>query len=112
LSLCRYEVMESTSREDLELDMRETPQGLAGWFGYDEALFDVATVERITRHFGRLLEGIGDHPERSLGELPLLTAAEEQALLYEWNDTAEAAPRHPGAATATALVAAQTQRTP
>ena len=32
LSLCRYEVKETTSREDLELDLRETLDGLAGWF--------------------------------------------------------------------------------
>jgi amino acid adenylation domain-containing protein len=112
LAISRYEVMESTSREDLELDMRETPEGLAGWFGYDEALFDPPTVERIARQFGRLLAGIADAPDRRLGELPLLTPAEEQALRYEWNDTAEAAPRGLGAATAGELVAAQAARSP
>jgi amino acid adenylation domain-containing protein len=109
LSLGRYEVLETTSREDLELDLRETPQGLAGWFGYDEALFDAATVERFAGHFGRLLEGIAAHPERRLGELPLLTAAEEQALRREWNDTAAAGER---AVSLTALVMAQAGRTP
>jgi len=109
LSLSRYEVMESTSREDLELDMRETPQGLAGWFGYDEALFDATTVERIARQFGRLLDGIAAAPDRPLGELPLLTAAEEQALRYEWNDTVDA---REGSGSFSALLAAQVARTP
>ena len=111
LSLSRYEVMESTSREDLELDMRETPQGLAGWFGYDEALFDATTVERIARWFGCLLAGIAEAPDRALGELPLLTAAEEQALRYEWNDTADGAGGE-GSASFTDLLAAQVARTP
>ncbi len=111
LSLSRYEVMESTSREDLELDMRETPQGLAGWFGYDEALFDATTVERIARWFGRLLDGIAEAPDRPLGEMPLLTGAEEQALRYEWNDTAVSGDA--AASTSFAdLLAAQVARTP
>jgi len=111
LSLSRYEVMESTSREDLELDLRETPDGLAGWFGYDEALFDVPTVERIASHFGRLLEGIAARPDSRLDELPLLTEAEAQALRHEWNDTAE--PETPEITVSAAdLIAAQAARTP
>jgi amino acid adenylation domain-containing protein len=124
LSLSRYEILEAISREDLELALRETPQGLAGWFGYDEALFEPATVERFARHFGRLLAAIAQDPGRPVGELPLLSAAEEQALRYEWNDTAEGAP---GGAAADeppglpapmapvalmALIAAQVARTP
>ena len=103
LALARYEVRESTSREDLELDMRETADGLAGWFGYDEALFDVSTVERIKAGFGLLLKGIAAAPERRVGELPLLTEAEEQALRYEWNDTRGPAPDLPGDLLAAAL---------
>jgi len=115
LDIRRYEVMESTSREDLELDMRETPDGLAGWFGYDQALFDAATVERFTRHFGCLLAGIAGDPARRLGELPLLTAAEEQALRREWNDTAGPAGQTPPALPAGrlgALLAAPAARAP
>jgi amino acid adenylation domain-containing protein len=109
LSLSRYEVLEAIAREDLELALRETPEGLlAGWLGYDEALFEATTVERMAGQLGRLLEGLAENPERRVGELPLLTAAEEQALRYEWNDTASAAP----AASLPAMVAAQAARTP
>jgi amino acid adenylation domain-containing protein len=109
LSLSRYEVLEAISREDLELALRETPEGtLTGWFGYDEALFDATTVERIVQGFGRLLEGIAEDPDRPVGELPLLTEAEEQAVQWEWNDTAEEMPP----AALPELVAAQAARTP
>jgi amino acid adenylation domain-containing protein len=100
LALSRYEVMESTSREDLELDMRETADGLAGWFGYDEALFDRSTVERVKGCFGRL------------GELPLLTEAEEQALRYEWNDTVQSPPSDLPADLLASALAAWAERTP
>jgi non-ribosomal peptide synthetase component F len=109
LSLQRYEVLEQTSREDLELDMRETPDGLAGWFGYDAALFDRATVTRTAAHFENLLDGLIGNPGLPVDDLPLLAGAEIQALLAEWNDTAvpEAA-----ADTWPALFAAQVARTP
>jgi amino acid adenylation domain-containing protein len=84
----RYEVRETASREDLELDLREVPEGLAGWFGYDAALFDPSTVERTARHLPVLLSGIADRPDRALGDLPLLPRAEAHQLLVEWNDTA------------------------
>ncbi len=113
LSLSRYEVMEGTSREDLELDLRETPQGLAGWFGFDQALFDAATVQRFAGYFAVLLQGIADHPERGLAELPLLGDAEEQALRCEWNDTLQDLPAAAGPLqTAAALVAACARRVP
>jgi amino acid adenylation domain-containing protein len=88
LELARYEVSETASREDLELDLRETPEGLAGWFGYDLALFDATTVTRATLHFQNLLAGIVADPERPLADLPLLTPPEAQELLLEWNDRA------------------------
>ncbi|HSL83444.1 MAG TPA: amino acid adenylation domain-containing protein, partial [Thermoanaerobaculia bacterium] len=84
----RYEVRETASREDLELDLREVPEGLAGWFGYDAALFDPSTVERAARHLPVLLRGVAEDPDRALGDLPLLPRAEAQQLLVEWNDTA------------------------
>jgi len=86
MAMSRYEVRETASREDLELDLREVPEGLAGWFGYDSALFDPSTVERTARHFPALLRGLVDNPDRRIGELPLMTAAETQQVLVEWND--------------------------
>jgi amino acid adenylation domain-containing protein len=97
LTLSRYEVSETTSREDLELDMRETPEGLAGWFGYDAALFDATTVERMARQFQNLLAAVAEAPETPLGELPLASAAERQQLLLEWSGPG--APEDPDEAT-------------
>lgn len=87
LELSRYEVRETTSREDLELDMRETPEGLAGWFGYDAGLFDATTVERIKRRFCVLLESVAADPDLRLGEMDLMRSAERHQVLVEWNDT-------------------------
>ncbi|HKI01750.1 MAG TPA: amino acid adenylation domain-containing protein [Thermoanaerobaculia bacterium] len=109
LSLQRYEVLEVTSREDLELDMRETPDGLAGWFGYDAALFDRTTVLRTALHFENLLDGIIRYPDRQVADLPLLAEGEIQALLADWNDTSVV---EPGTDTWPGLFAAQAARSP
>jgi amino acid adenylation domain-containing protein len=88
LVLSRYEVLEGTSREDLELNLRDTGAGLGGWFAYDVGLFDAATPARMAGHLLTLLHGIVTQPEAPLAQLPLLSAAEAQVLLHEWNDTA------------------------
>ncbi|BBL77218.1 non-ribosomal peptide synthetase [Methylomagnum ishizawai] len=63
--------------------------GLA--FGYDPAHFDAAGVGRISRHFERLLVELATHPERPLGGIGLLDAA-ERARLAAWNATARRYP--------------------
>ena len=60
---------------------------------YNTDLFDAATITRLLGHFQTLLEGIVADPEQRLSALPLLTAAERQQLLVEWNDTTRAYPR-------------------
>lgn len=49
-------------------------------FDYATTLFDAATVERMAQHFIALLEQVCQQPERALGELPLLSAAEAERL--------------------------------
>jgi amino acid adenylation domain-containing protein/non-ribosomal peptide synthase protein (TIGR01720 family) len=53
----------------------------------DRSRFDAATVERMLGHLGMLIEGISAAPEIRPAELPLLTAAERQQALADWNDT-------------------------
>ncbi|MEW5928738.1 MAG: amino acid adenylation domain-containing protein [Gemmatimonadota bacterium] len=66
---------------DLSLGMHERADGIAAGLGYARALFDAATVERMARHFGVLLEGIAAAPDARLSALPLLDAAERRAVL-------------------------------
>ncbi|HEU5476172.1 MAG TPA: non-ribosomal peptide synthase/polyketide synthase [Actinophytocola sp.] len=61
-------------------------------FGYDPALFDRTTVERLVQHFVLVLGGIADDVDRRVSELPVLTAAERHRVVVEWNDTAHELP--------------------
>ncbi|MEG4497438.1 amino acid adenylation domain-containing protein [Microcoleus sp. F10-C6] len=54
---------------------------------YNTNLFDAATIRRRMAEFEVLLEGIVANPEHPLKNLPILTAAEQQQLLVEWNST-------------------------
>ncbi|MBH8578109.1 amino acid adenylation domain-containing protein [Nostocaceae cyanobacterium CENA369] len=59
---------------------------------YDRDRFQADIIDRMAGHFLTLLEGITTNPHRTPGELPLLTPAEEDLLLREWNATAAAHP--------------------
>jgi amino acid adenylation domain-containing protein len=60
---------------------------------YSTDLFDSSTITRMLGHFETLLQGIVSDPRQRLSELPLLSAAEKQQLLVEWNDTARPFPQ-------------------
>ncbi|GAU68943.1 putative non-ribosomal peptide synthetase [Streptomyces sp. NBRC 110611] len=77
------DVESTTSRFDLELQVFDRPDGLSGWFEFNTDLFDAATIERLARHLGVLLESVTADPDRPVGELPMLTDGEESALREE-----------------------------
>ncbi|MFP2933745.1 non-ribosomal peptide synthetase, partial [Pyxidicoccus sp. 3LG] len=106
----RLEVDTGASMFDLTLFLFEGREGgLDASFEYATDLFTASTVERVAGHLRTLLRAAVTTPERSIAELPLLSAAEREQLLVTWNDT-----RSPEAPEANipALVEAQTRRTP
>jgi len=72
-----------TTRFDLGLTITEADGRLTGALEYASDLFDRTTARRTVGHLLCLLRGVADDPDRPLGELPLLTAAERHALLVE-----------------------------
>ncbi|AFY88054.1 non-ribosomal peptide synthetase [Chroococcidiopsis thermalis] len=87
LALSQFEFDRGTSRLDLEFHLWQTPAGLQGQIIYSTDLFDRSTIVRMLGHFQTLLAGIVADPHRRLADLPILTAAERQQLLVEWNLT-------------------------
>jgi amino acid adenylation domain-containing protein len=72
---------------DLTLYLSETRQGMALTWQYSTDLFEASTIERLAGHFGTLLESIVADPQRRIAELPLLSDAEQQQQLTEYNQT-------------------------
>jgi amino acid adenylation domain-containing protein/non-ribosomal peptide synthase protein (TIGR01720 family) len=63
---------------DLQLHSEEDRNGrLTLSFDYASELFDTATIERLAEHFSNLLQAICEQPATAIGDLPLLTAAEQ-----------------------------------
>ena len=81
------EMERGTSLVDLELDLISRGDSLTCRFTYNTDLFDRPRIERMAANFAVLLESIVEGPARRIGELPLLTAAEQRLLLEEWNNT-------------------------
>jgi amino acid adenylation domain-containing protein len=77
---------------DLMLTLTEAQQGLEGWLRYNTDLFEAETIARMVGHFEVLVESVLSNPEQRLSELQLLSAAEREQLLVEWNHTTAAYP--------------------
>ena len=87
LTFSFLEMPTAIAKFDLTLSIREVEQELLGKFEYNTDLFDAATINRMASHFENLLFAIATNQEQCLRKLPLLSAAERQQLLMEWNNT-------------------------
>ncbi|OLF16235.1 non-ribosomal peptide synthetase [Actinophytocola xanthii] len=76
--------------------------------GYDPRLFDQAGAEALAGRFRRVVAAMATDLDRTVDELPVLSAAERERVLVEWNGSAT-----PGTpVTITELFARQAARTP
>ncbi|HLL46323.1 MAG TPA: condensation domain-containing protein, partial [Longimicrobiaceae bacterium] len=66
---------------DLDLELLEDGDALAGTLVYRAELFDAASMERMLAHLGRLLEAVAADPGRRPAEVDLLAPAERAQLL-------------------------------
>ncbi|HEY9801061.1 MAG TPA: amino acid adenylation domain-containing protein [Leptolyngbyaceae cyanobacterium] len=94
LTLNHLNVESKTANFDLTLSMIEVDTELRGAIEYNTDLFDAERITRILGHFQTLLAGIIAHPEQNLSELPLLTTAEHQQILSNWNNHQICLPQH------------------
>ncbi|MEU1456313.1 amino acid adenylation domain-containing protein [Streptomyces avermitilis] len=92
LEVTPVEVDFDIAKFDLTLDLRETPDGLAGAVEYSTALFDRETVQRFVRHFTTLLTSIADAPQERVSRLELLDRVEAGRLVDEWTARPGAVP--------------------
>lgn len=76
---------------------------------FDEPRLDADAAGRMLDQLAHLLAEIARDPAQSLAAVSLLSAAERERLVYEWNDTATEYPRQ---ACVHQLIEAQAARTP
>ncbi|WP_438860626.1 amino acid adenylation domain-containing protein, partial [Amycolatopsis solani] len=80
LRVREHDLPRPSARFDLVIEFWPRDDGLRVTVEYATALFDAATIARLTASLEVLLEGIAADPARAVGELPLLTEDDRQFL--------------------------------
>jgi amino acid adenylation domain-containing protein len=107
-------VPDVTAKFDLTLAFRQDHDadgaraGIVASLGYAEDLFDQATVQALAARLTSLLRQAAEDPGRRVSQLDVMTPAERDRLLLDWNDTVRDVP----AATVPDLFEQQVARTP
>ncbi|MGB7600370.1 MAG: amino acid adenylation domain-containing protein [Candidatus Sulfotelmatobacter sp.] len=56
-------------------------------FEYNTDLFEQSTIRRMLAHFEKLLSAVVDNPDLTVAQIPIMSAAERQQVLIDWNRT-------------------------
>jgi len=103
------EVGNSRSKIDLMVIADSRPDRIFGPVTYNPQLFDASTICRLLQHWQTLLAGALADPECRISNLPLLSEAERNQILIEWNETGTVSPPN---ACVDQLIEEQCGRTP
>ncbi|HVK26495.1 MAG TPA: amino acid adenylation domain-containing protein [Actinokineospora sp.] len=76
----------TTAKFDLDVSVSQVGDRHAIVLTYSTELYDADTAERITDYYLRLLAGAVAAPDTPVAELPLLSVAEHDRLVWEWAD--------------------------
>jgi amino acid adenylation domain-containing protein len=87
LTITSLPIDNGIAKFDLTLYIEDTKEELIGFLEYSSDLFHGDTIKRMLANFQTLLTGIVDNPNTNISHLPLLTEAETNKLLFEWNNT-------------------------
>ena len=87
LELSRRALPGSSTRFDLELHLWAQGDGWSGALVYSRDLFEEATIEGMVRHYVALLEGMLGEPECAVSLVPMMSEAERNRMVVQWNAT-------------------------
>jgi amino acid adenylation domain-containing protein len=109
-NLDRREAAGETQPLSVDLQLQITESSLfEAEFTYAADLFEAPTIRRMAGHLRRLLGAIVVNPAELVSRLPILTDAEREQVLVDWNDTWKEYPQN---ACLHELFEAQVARTP
>lgn len=78
---------------DLTLFVTRRAEGIQLALEYASDLFEAATIDRMLDHTGTLLTAALTNPDQPIRLLPLMSVAEQQQILADWNATQADFPR-------------------
>ncbi|MBW8683317.1 non-ribosomal peptide synthase/polyketide synthase [Chitinophaga rhizophila] len=77
-----------SSKFDFEFSVTDDEDGIHLKVNYCTDLFEQSGIERLIKHYERLLQIVTTDKHEAVGRLSMLSVAERQQLLYDFNDTA------------------------
>jgi len=75
---------------DITFTAREEGEDIYFDIGYYTGIFKEETVIRLVSHFKNIVKAVVNNPCIKLKDIEIISKAEKDLLLYEWNDTAAA----------------------
>ena len=96
------------SRFDIAINVAEYQDEMRVWMEYATDLFDEPRMWRMAGHFEQVLRAVAADPTARLSQLPVLTEAERQQVLHEWQGPVKEYRRVP----IHQLIAEQAERAP
>jgi len=87
LDLEVFGAQDGQAKFDLVVNVAETNSGLGVVSGYALELFQTATMQRMLLHLGNILGSAVEQPQRLISELQYMDDAEQQKVIYGWNET-------------------------
>jgi amino acid adenylation domain-containing protein/thioester reductase-like protein len=85
--LLPYNFPNKIAKFDITLEVIENPDKINLEVEYCTKLYKKATIERMSRHFLNIVTEVVVNPELKISALEILTGAEKEQLLAEFNDT-------------------------
>ena len=92
LTMAPLDLDNGQAQFDLTLSVAQANGQFRCTLNYNRDLFAPETVCRMLEHWQTLLTGIVADPDAPVGQLPLLTPAEWQQTVVDWNETAAPLP--------------------
>ncbi|GCE02774.1 non-ribosomal peptide synthetase [Dictyobacter aurantiacus] len=108
-TITQSDVEIKTAKFNLVMQLDDRPDGFDAWLEYNTDLWRPETAQRIVGHWRTILEAVVADPTQHIASLQLLTAAEQQQIIVDWNDTEV---RYPEEWCLHQLVEQQAERTP
>ncbi|MEZ0612455.1 amino acid adenylation domain-containing protein, partial [Fibrella sp. WM1] len=104
-----YGARRGTAKFDLDFTFHEEQDSLTLTLGYSTDRFSAARINQLLQHFARLTESILTNPLAPLASLTLLSPADVQRQLIDWQGTPQP---YPNEATLLSMIEAQVAQTP
>jgi aspartate racemase len=93
LNISEFEFNSGIAAFDLSVEIFEKKEELYCLVDYNTDIFESLTITRMTGHYKTLLESLVADPDQRVSDVQILTYAERQQLLIDWNDTSSKYPR-------------------